>query len=80
MASEAGTGETGAGNRGPEASRTRIVVYDVLGREVATLVDEVKAPGSYEVTFNAGGLASGVYVYRLSAGSFVQGQKMLLIR
>lgn len=41
-------------------------VYDVLGREVATLVNEVKQPGSYEVTFDATGLASGVYFYRLS--------------
>ncbi|HXG00186.1 MAG TPA: T9SS type A sorting domain-containing protein, partial [Bacteroidota bacterium] len=44
---------------------TSLKVYDVLGREVATLVDEVKQPGSYEVTWNANGVASGVYFYRL---------------
>ncbi|GIW91299.1 MAG: hypothetical protein KatS3mg109_1731 [Pirellulaceae bacterium] len=42
-------------------------VYDVLGREVVTLVNEVKQPGRYEVTFDASGLASGVYFYRLFA-------------
>ncbi len=57
-----------------------LTVYDVLGREVATLVDEVKAPGSYEVRFDGSGLASGVYVYRLTAGSFVQAQKMVLLK
>ena len=75
-----GRGETGAESRGPGASRTTLVVYDMLGRQVATLVDEVKRPGSHEVTFDASGLASGVYVYRLQAGAFVQARKMLLLR
>ena len=47
-------------------SNVRLVVYDVLGREVAVLVDERKGPGSYTIRFNAAGLASGVYFYRLS--------------
>ncbi len=55
-------------------------MYDLLGREVALLVDERKAPGSYSVEFNASRLASGVYLYRLSAGSFVQTRKMILTR
>jgi len=55
-------------------------VFDVLGREVATLVDEVKAPGSHEVKFDARGLASGVYLYRLKAGEFVQTRKLALLR
>ncbi len=44
------------------------------------LVNEMKAPGSYEVHFNASGLASGVYFCRLTAGSFTQSKKMLLVR
>lgn len=55
-------------------------VYDVLGREVATLVNEVKGPGSYEVTWDATGVASGVYFYRLEAGNFVQTKKLVLLR
>jgi hypothetical protein len=70
----------GAGNQGPGASNTRLVVYDLLGREVAVLVNEKKAPGSYEVEFDASGLASGVYMYRLTAGSFIQTRKMLVIK
>src|SRR5512140_1287869 len=67
----------GAGGQDPGASNTRLVVYDLLGREVATLVNERKAAGKYEVSFDASGLASGVYVYRLTAGSFVQSRKMI---
>lgn len=55
-------------------------VYDVLGREVATLVNEVKAPGHYEVTWDAEGLASGVYFYKLQADNFAQTKKLLLLR
>jgi uncharacterized delta-60 repeat protein len=55
-------------------------VYDVLGNEVATLVNEEKPAGSYEVEFNASRLASGMYLYRLQAGSFVQTKKMILLR
>jgi len=66
----------------------QLKVYDVLGNEVATLVNEEKAPGTYEVEFNAEGLASGVYFYKLrigdsesgSAQSFVQARKMILIK
>lgn len=55
-------------------------VYDLLGREVATLVNEVMGPGRYERLFNADGLASGVYLYQLQAGGFVQTRKLLLVR
>jgi len=58
----------------------KLAVYDLLGKEVATLVNERKAPGSYEVTFDGGRLASGVYFYRLTAGSFVQTRAMLLLK
>ncbi len=59
---------------------TSLKVYDVLGREVATLVNEVKQPGSYEVMWDATGFASGLYLYRLTAGSFVQTKKLVLLR
>lgn len=62
------------------SSFVTLKVYDVLGREVATLVNERLGPGSYESTFNAGGLASGVYFYRLQAGTFVNVRKLLVLR
>ncbi|HMN26226.1 MAG TPA: T9SS type A sorting domain-containing protein [Ignavibacteriaceae bacterium] len=55
-------------------------VFDVLGVEIATLVNEEKSAGNYEVNFNATSLSSGVYLYKIQAGSFVQTKKMLLIR
>jgi hypothetical protein len=59
---------------------TILKVYDVLGQEVATLVNEVKQPGTYTVQWDASGVASGVYFYRLQAGGFVQTKKLLLLR
>jgi hypothetical protein len=64
----------------PAASNVRLAVYDLLGREVAVLVDEKKVPGSYEVKFDGSGLSSGMYFYRMEAGSFVETRKLLLIR
>jgi serine protease len=62
----------------------QLKVYDVLGNEVATLVDEEQLPGDYEVEFNTasgiGDLASGIYFYQLSAGSFVQTKKMIFLK
>ncbi len=55
-------------------------IFDVLGREVATLVNEQKAPGEYDIQFDAGNLSSGVYYYQLRAAGFVATKKMLLIR
>ncbi|GBD91697.1 hypothetical protein BMS3Abin04_02429 [bacterium BMS3Abin04] len=55
-------------------------VYDVLGREVATLVNKKQKPGAYKVEFNASNLPSGVYLYKLKAGSFVQVKKMILLK
>ena len=65
---------------GVEGSRVQLKIYDVLGNEVATLVDENKSAGSYEVNFDAEGLTSGIYFYKLQAGSFVQTKKMILIK
>jgi hypothetical protein len=61
-------------------SAVQLKVFDILGNEVATLVDEEKSAGRYEVSFNAAGLASGVYIYRLIAGAFVETKKMMLLR
>jgi photosystem II stability/assembly factor-like uncharacterized protein len=62
------------------SEKVSLIIYDILGREIKTLVNELKAPGSYEVTFDASLLSSGVYFYRLTAGEFVQTRKMLLLR
>ena len=64
----------------PVGSDVRLAVYDLLGREVAVLVQERKAPGTYQAAFEASGLPSGIYVFRLSAGTFVQSRKMLLLK
>ena len=55
-------------------------IYDILGREVSTLVNEEKPAGKYEVNFNASNLASGVYFYQIKAGDFVQSKKMILLK
>ena len=55
-------------------------VFDVLGREVKTLVEEYKGTGSYEVKFDAAEIAGGVYIYRIQAGAFSESRKMLLIK
>jgi len=64
----------------PELSFVTLKVYDVLGSEVATLVNEERSAGSYEVELNTRGLTSGVYFYRLQAGSFVETKKMVLMK
>jgi hypothetical protein len=63
-----------------EFRHVKLAVYDLLGREVSVLVNERKAPGSYTVQFNGSGLASGVYLYRLKAGSFVETKKLVLLK
>jgi len=69
----------------PEAAHVSLTVYDINGREVATLANGVQPAGSYQVRFDAasvrpGGIASGVYFYTVRAGNFVQTKKMLLIK
>jgi len=64
----------------PVASNVRLVVYDILGREVAVLVNEKKAPGNYQVTFDGSNLASGVFFYRFQAGDFVATKRLLLLK
>lgn len=64
----------------PSGNFVELKIYDVLGREVKTLVNEYKNSGAYKVSFDAGIFASGVYFYRLKAGNFVQTKKMLLMK
>ncbi len=71
----------------PKSGNVTIKVFDILGAEVATLVSEFQNEGRYEVNFDASnlpagrqGLASGVYIYRLTAGEFIQSMKMLLLK
>ena len=70
-----GFGVSGLGSRD-----VRLAVYDLLGREVAVLLDEQKAPGNYQVEFDGAKLSSGVYIYRLTAGNFVESKRMMLLR
>jgi ligand-binding sensor domain-containing protein len=63
----------------PMASRVSLTVYDVLGRQVSVLVNEKKDAGVHEVKFSAAGLASGMYFYRMTAGTYVETRKLLLI-
>jgi hypothetical protein len=66
------------GGQRSEVIRVTLKVFDLLGREVATLVNENLRAGSYETTFDAAGLASGVYFYKLHVGSFSATRKMIL--
>ena len=64
----------------PERSTVIIKIYDIIGNEVLTLANEEMNSGWYKKDFNANGLASGVYLYRMQAGSYVNIKKMLLIK
>ena len=55
-------------------------VYDVMGKEVATLINSNLSPGTYKYYFDATNLAGGVYFYRLSAGGFVETKRMVLVK
>jgi len=64
----------------PEQTNVSLKVYDVLGKEVAELVNKEMSTGFYKVNFDASHLSSGIYFYRISAGSFMQTKKMMLVR
>ncbi|NOS86643.1 MAG: T9SS type A sorting domain-containing protein [Ignavibacteria bacterium] len=64
----------------PTGGLVKLVVFDILGREVVTLLNEVKPAGNYLVDFDASALSSGVYFYRLESGSFAETKKMLLVK
>jgi hypothetical protein len=64
----------------PVRSNVTLKVYDTLGKEVATLVDEMKSAGSYEVNFDASKLSSGIYFYKMQAGSYTETKKLILMK
>jgi len=64
----------------PAGGNVKLKVYNVMGQEVMTLVDGFKEKGMYSVTFNAGSLASGMYIYKLEAGNYTQVKKMILTK
>jgi len=64
----------------PENSFTTLIVYDILGREVASLLNEEKTPGTYELKFDASDLPSGTYIYRLTAGKYTSCRKLILLK
>jgi S-ribosylhomocysteine lyase LuxS involved in autoinducer biosynthesis len=64
----------------PNTENVQLDVFDMLGRKVATLVNQRLAAGTYTVQFNASQLSSGMYFYRISAGNFKQAMKMMLIK
>jgi hypothetical protein len=64
----------------PNSDKVNLKVYDILGREVATLVNEYKIAGTYSVEFNASRFASGVYFYLIQSGNFIETRKMILLK
>lgn len=63
-----------------EGTKVRLAVYDVLGNEVATLVNEYKPAGTYEIDFDAASLSSGIYFYSLKTGGFSETRKMIFLK
>ncbi|HVO72607.1 MAG TPA: T9SS type A sorting domain-containing protein, partial [Ignavibacteriaceae bacterium] len=64
----------------PHTTFITLKIFDILGREVAALINEEKPAGSYEIEFDGANLSSGVYFYQLQAGDFVETKKMVLLR
>ncbi len=69
-----------SGGQISEYGLVTLKVFDLLGREVATLVHDVKQPGTYTTQWDASNIASGVYIYRLQSGDFIASRKLLLLR
>ena len=63
-----------------ERTKVVLIVYDVLGTEIAELINDIKSPGRYEVEFNSKGLPSGIYLYTIQAGKFTNSKKMILLK
>jgi hypothetical protein len=64
----------------PQRSNVNVKVYDIMGKEVATLVNEIEEPGAHSLNFNAENLSSGIYFYKITAGEFSSVKKMILIK
>jgi endo-1,4-beta-xylanase len=64
----------------PKSEFVRLIIYNVMGQKVALLINKERPAGTYEINFNASGLACGIYFYRIEAGSYVQVKKMVLLK
>jgi hypothetical protein len=64
----------------PEKSNINVSIYDILGNKITTLLNEIKQPGQYDITFDASRLSSGVYFYKLQSDKFVITKKMAFIK
>ncbi len=64
----------------PSGNRVILKLFDALGREVKTLIDEYRGPGNHSINLNASGLSSGVYFYRLQAGKFIDAKKLVILK
>ena len=64
----------------PEKTRVSLKIYNVIGKEIATLIDKEMFPGIYELPWDASKVASGIYFYQLSGENFIQTKKMILLR
>jgi hypothetical protein len=64
----------------PDDGLVKLSVYNLLGEQVTSLVNEIQQAGVYQIKFDAGSLASGIYIYRLEAGSFKTSRKLLLLK
>ena len=64
----------------PEASIVKLRIFNILGQEISILVNEFKESGTHTINFNASELSSGIYIYRIEAGNFVQTRKMTLLK
>ncbi|MCI0474120.1 MAG: T9SS type A sorting domain-containing protein, partial [Ignavibacteria bacterium] len=67
-------------DNGKQNTVTKLVIYDISGKEVKTLVNETLPPGVYEVDFNGSVLSSGIYFYKLTAGKYAETRKMILMK
>ena len=63
-----------------ETANVKLIIYDILGREIATLVNQKQNPGNYEITWDAGNLSSGVYFFAIKYGQFYQAKKMMVVK
>ncbi|MBK8552145.1 MAG: T9SS type A sorting domain-containing protein [Ignavibacteria bacterium] len=64
----------------PKSEIVKIKIYDVAGKEILLLVNEAKDAGGYEIQFDGSNLASGIYFYKIEAGSFISTKRMVLIK
>ena len=64
----------------PDGKHVHLSVFDAQGREIVNLVDEYKGPGNYQSVFDASGLTSGVYFYKLQSGSYSEVRKLLYMK